>query len=165
MATETPGIHIRPAHPSDAAALTDVAHQAKRFWGYPEEFLALWRDALTVTPTLLVRSDTFVAVDGTRILGFISVERIDDTTFELLHLWVRPESMQRHVGRTLWHHAERHCLDRGARRIEVDSDPHAEGFYHRMGAQRIGFTPSVPEGRTLPRLRWQSPAQSSADQL
>jgi hypothetical protein len=104
MATEEPGIHIHPARPSDAATLTEVAHQAKRSWGYPEEFLALWRDALTVTATLLARSDTFVAVDGKRILGFISVER-------------------------------------------------------------IGSVPSVPEGRTLPRLRWQPAAQAPADPL
>ena len=42
----------------------------------------------------------------------------------------------------------------GAAALEIDADPHAAGFYERMGAVRIGETPSslIP-GRSLPRLR------------
>jgi hypothetical protein len=34
----------------------------------------------------------------------------------------------------------------------VPSDPNAQGFYVKMGAQRVGEVPSRPPGRTLPLL-------------
>ena len=52
MATDD-RLDIRRAQPHEAAALTDIAHRAKRHWGYAEELITLWRDALTVTETAL----------------------------------------------------------------------------------------------------------------
>lgn len=43
-------IALRPATPADAAVLTEIAHAAKRHWGYPERWVQLWRAALTITP-------------------------------------------------------------------------------------------------------------------
>lgn len=161
MAIDAERIRIRRARPSEASVLTDIAHQAKRFWGYPDEFIQLWRDALTLTPVTLQSCDTFVATEAGRIRGFVALERLDRSTLEIQHLWVLPESMRRHIGRLLWERAVQWCHEQGARRIEVDSDPHAEGFYARMGMQRIGTTPSIPVGRQLPRLRWQDPSPES----
>ena len=39
-----------------------------------------------------------------------------------------------------------------AKKMLIDSDPNAEGFYQHMGAVRIGEVSSKPEGRTLPQL-------------
>lgn len=38
--------------------------------------------------------------------------------------------------------------------LTIVSDPHAEGFYQHMGAQRAGQVPSMPPGRRLPRLTY-----------
>lgn len=39
--------------------------------------------------------------------------------------------------------------------MRIESDPHAENFYLRMGAVRVGETPADMEGvkRSLPLLR------------
>ena len=34
---------IRSAATEDAAALTQIAHDAKRYWGYPEHWLEHWQ--------------------------------------------------------------------------------------------------------------------------
>jgi hypothetical protein len=34
----------------------------------------------------------------------------------------------------------------------IASDPHAEGFYRRLGARRVRWVASKPAGRRLPRL-------------
>ena len=62
--------------------------------------------------------------------------------------------MGRGLGRELFHHAVETAGGVGARRLEIDSDPHAEEFYLRMGARRIGQVPADVEGvrRVLPRL-------------
>ncbi|MFC1572541.1 GNAT family N-acetyltransferase [Candidatus Eisenbacteria bacterium] len=41
-------IEIRPAREDEAGTLTEIAHEAKRQWGYPEEYIRLWRKDLTV---------------------------------------------------------------------------------------------------------------------
>jgi hypothetical protein len=53
----------------------------------------------------------------------------------------------------LWAHLEDAARAAGATRLEVDSDPHAEGFYRAMGMHRAGEAPSgsIP-GRMLPHL-------------
>ena len=64
---------IRRAWPAEARALTRVAHAAKRHWGYPEDWLRLWRDALTVTPAFIERRPVWCAVRGATVLGFYAL--------------------------------------------------------------------------------------------
>jgi GNAT superfamily N-acetyltransferase len=70
------------------------------------------------------------------------------------HFWVQPERMGRGIGRELFGHAVGTARAGGATRLEIDSDPHAEAFYRRMGARRIGEVPADVDGvrRVLPRL-------------
>lgn len=158
MGTERDTIRIRPAVLEETAALSGIARRAKAFWGYPQEWLDLWAEALTVPAALVSTGNTFVAESvpsgsaAPQLLGFVALSRSDPTTWEIEHLWVEPEHMHRAIGRRLWEHVVAVCRARGAQRIEIDSDPHAEGFYARMGASRIGSTPSTPAGRMLPRM-------------
>lgn len=130
---------IRPARADEAAALTAIAHAAKRHWGYPEAWITHWRDALTITPASLRDHAVFVAAeaDGDLPCGFYALA-VDGADAVLEHLWVEPRSMGRGVGRALLHHAVATAREAGAARLEIDSDPHAEGFYRRMGARRVG---------------------------
>jgi len=142
---------IRPARATDVARLTDLAHAAKRHWGYAESDLALWRADLTVTPERLAEDLYFCAeVDGA-IVGFHAVS-LDGDAAELEHLWVDPPAMRRGHGAALFRHALGTCRAHGASALRIASDPHAEGFYLRMGAERVGSVASTPADRTLPLL-------------
>jgi hypothetical protein len=57
------------------------------------------------------------------------------------------------VGRTLLREAVTQARARGALIVEIQADPHAEAFYVRAGARRIGerASGSIP-GRLLPML-------------
>ena len=56
---------IRRAVSGDAAGLTAVAHAAKRHWGYPESWIALWERELTVSAELTsVGANTPVTLPG-----------------------------------------------------------------------------------------------------
>jgi len=145
------GIRIRSARSEDASTLTAVAHAAKRHWGYPEELIQLWRADLTVTPAFITSHPVYCAVKGSEIVGFYALSREGDT-FELEHMWVHPKHMGEGVGASLFEHAINFIRSRGGRILKIASDPNAEGFYHQMGARRVGEIPSRPEGRTLPLL-------------
>lgn len=146
-------VFLRSAQPADAPALTAIAHAAKRHWGYPEEWIARWRDTLTLTPDYLGRHAAVVARAGESIMGFYTL-RFDADAAQLDHLWVLPAAMGRGIGRTLFAHAESAARQRGAKRLWVESDPHAESFYQHLGMVRFGAVPAAVDDqpRSLPLL-------------
>ncbi len=146
-------MRIRRAQREECATLTRVAHAAKAHWGYPDEHLRLWASDLTVDAGDLDAQRIFCAVAGEEIVGFYGLSD-EDGAWELEHCWVAPARMGRGVGRALFEHAATVLRAAGARELRIASDPHAEGFYLRMGARRIGDVPSTPAGRRLPLLVW-----------
>jgi len=144
---------IRRATASDAPALTAVAHAAKRHWGYPERWIELWKEALTITPDFISNNQVYVALVNGEIAGF-SALLVTENKVWLEHLWVLPKYIGAGLGKTLFIHAAGVAATTGAKAIEIESDPHAEGFYNRMGAKRVGEVVSTIEGqkRVLPLL-------------
>jgi hypothetical protein len=67
------GVVIWRALPSDASTLTRVAHATKRHWKYPEDWIRLWRDALTVTPGFVARHPVWCVIRGASMLGFYAL--------------------------------------------------------------------------------------------
>lgn len=145
---------LRRARPEDAAALSDVAFRSKAFWGYPPEFMEACREDLTVRPEDVARDPYFLVEEAGRVLGFYNLKETARGA-ELQNLFVAPEAIGRGLGRQLWAHLRQEALARGLSAVLIDSDPHAEAFYLRMGARRIGSAPSsVFPGRELPLLRY-----------
>ena len=141
------------ARPEDAAALTAVAFEAKRAWGYPESWIGAWSATLTIAPSAVASFPTFTALEGEEVLGFCMVSlAVQEARIE--HLWVRPAHWGQGVGRALFRHVEAVAKAAGATVLAIESDPHAEGFYVAMGAVRVGSVPAAMEGveRVLPIL-------------
>jgi GNAT superfamily N-acetyltransferase len=142
---------IRRARAADAPVLTEIAHAAKRHWGYPDELMELWDADLTVTPDFAAAPTVFCVAEGERVLGFYALSR-DGVEFELEHMWVAPPFMGRGLGAMLFAHATATARSMNGAVLRIASDPHAEGFYRRMGARRVGEAASTPSGRMLPLL-------------
>jgi GNAT superfamily N-acetyltransferase len=143
--------HIRRARAGDAAALTEIAHAAKRHWGYPDELMRLWTADLTVTAELASAGIVFCIEEGRRVRGFYTLSRAGEV-FELEHLFVEPPAMGCGLGAMLFEHAVTTVRSMNGALLRIASDPHAEDFYRRMGAQRVGEVASTPRGRSLPLL-------------
>ncbi|GIK75999.1 MAG: N-acetyltransferase [Chloroflexota bacterium] len=143
-------VTIRRATPEQAVRLTQIAHSAKSYWGYPSQWIELWRNQLTITPDFVRSNEVYAAIDADGVvLGFYALggEGVKRT---LEHLWVQPSSFGAGVGRQLFEHAMARAHELGARIVEIESDPYAEGFYQRMGAETIGEVTYELEG--LPRI-------------
>ena len=139
----------------DASALTEIAHAAKRHWGYPERWIEIWHDILTMRPEFIAENVAYRAVEADRTLGFYVLTREDDG-IHLDHLWVRPDAMARGIGRALFKHAADQTRNAGFDLVKIEADPNAEGFYHRMGATRTGTGVSELDGkrRELPLMEY-----------
>jgi len=143
-------ISIRRAVSTDSERATELARRAKAHWGYPAEWLASWDAGLEITPEAIERHRTFVAALDDEVVGVCQLQESDTHSF-LEHVWVDPSAHGRGVGRALVEHARSNA--RGI--IAIVADPHAEGFYFRLGARRVGEVaapmPGAPE-RKLPLL-------------
>lgn len=136
---------------SDASELTDIAFAAKRYWNYPEKWIELWADELTVDAEYIETNWVVAATAGSRIVGWCAVVPARGECW-LDYCWVTPAAFGNGIGRALVTRALGYAADAQSRTLKVISDPHAEGFYRRLGFRRIGDRPSKPAGRRLPVL-------------
>jgi len=151
-------IIIRRALEAEAAELSALCLRSKAHWGYDEEFMARSRAALTISRGFIATGRVFVAEpEGCAPLGIASVAPLaENGVYDLVHLFIEPSAMLKGVGRLLFAAAVDKARADGARRLVIQSDPHAVGFYRRLGATDAGEAPSesVP-GRMLPMLHFE----------
>ena len=147
-------IQIRRSKPDEADTLTSIAHAAKRHWNYPEKWIEFWRADLTITADFIAKHEVYVGVvDGT-IAGCCALV-VSASLAELEHMWIDPQRIGNGVGRALFEYTKERARQLGLPELELSADPHAEGFYERMGARRIGEIQADMDGqpRVLPRMR------------
>lgn len=144
-------LRIRAARPDEEATLTALCLRSKAHWGYDAAFLDASRTALAIDAAMIPR--TLVAETETGIVcGIAAAEPLDgEGTFDLARLFVEPRAIGGHVGSALFAAVVERIRAEGAKRLMILADPHATGFYERLGAVRIGEAPSesIP-GRSLP---------------
>lgn len=134
------------ARAADASRLSEIALVAKRHWRYPDRWVELWRPALTITPDYIRAEPVYAAEEAGTIAAFYGFLHKKKELW-LEHLWVQPAHMGQGLGRMLFLHAMETAFSLGASVVMIESDPHAEPFYLRMGAQCIGETTGEIEGR------------------
>jgi len=145
---------IRPASANEATALTKIALDAKRHWGYPEHWIRHWTTDLTITPDFIRDNHVYVAEDNGEVQGFYALCVSGDKA-ELEHMWVAPARIGTGIGKELFLDAMEQAAKLNVDAVEISSDPNAAGFYKRMGATQIGEVDSPIDGqdRKLPRLK------------
>jgi GNAT superfamily N-acetyltransferase len=145
---------IRRALPEEATTLTQIALDAKRYWGYPEHWIKHWESDLTVSSDFIRDNHVYVADEDGEIRGFYALCVSGDKA-ELEHMWVTPACIGTGIGKGLFLDAMERAAALNVRDVELTADPNAAGFYERMGAVQIGEAESVIDGhiRKLPRMR------------
>ena len=145
---------IRSASPEDASTLTTIAIDAKRYWGYPEHWIQHWESDLTISSDFIRDNHVYVAEENGEIRGFYAL-CVTGEKAELEHMWVTPEVIGTGIGKQLFLDAMERAAKLNVNAVEISSDPHAAGFYKRMGATQIGEVDSAIDGqpRKLPRLK------------
>jgi N-acetylglutamate synthase-like GNAT family acetyltransferase len=147
-------IAIRRATPEEAPTLTKVALAAKRYWGYPENWIKHWEADLTISPEFIEQNEVYVAEDAGEARGFYAL-CIDNNQAELEHMWVLPDYIGTGIGKELFLDAMDRANDLRVKEIGITADPNAASFYEHMGARRVGELNSEIDGspRKLPRLK------------
>ncbi len=150
-------VRLRAARPGEASELSALALRAKAHWGYDRSFLDSCRDELRLRPEEVHCRRVTVAERGDVIVGFATLDG-EPPAGELGMLFVDPVVVGSGVGRVLYRHVLRTAASLGITRVTIGADPHAEGFYLRMGAERA--TSSDAATRTValsPLMAWPQP--------
>jgi GNAT superfamily N-acetyltransferase len=149
-------IAIRSARGEELRILSDLALRSKAYWGYDADFLEACRSELTLTEDRLQAEAIRVAEEGSSLLGFHSV-LVDGEGAELMDLFVDPKYIGYGAGRALWDDVVDIARRRGATRLRIEADPHAEPWYRRRGACGAGrsstFRLSARPGSSRSRTR------------
>ncbi|MEU7730151.1 GNAT family N-acetyltransferase [Streptomyces sp. NPDC040724] len=128
---------VRAARAAEAAALTELVMRSKAHWGYDAGFLAACAPELRIRPDEVTARRIVVAENerGT-VLGLASLEGAPPLA-ALGLLFVEPSAIGQGVGRLLYRDVLRRAVELGVRRLVIDADPHAAGFYRAMGAVTV----------------------------
>jgi len=131
----TSGRHLRLARTEECATLSDLVLRSKAYWGYDPVFVEACRDDLSVAPADARAGRVVVLVEDETPLGLYLLsagERLREAQVNLL--FVEPDAIGTGAGRALWDHLVAKARAEGYRRLRIESDPFALGFYQSMGA-------------------------------
>ena len=142
---------IRRVAPRESSLATQLVTRSKALWGYDADFIAQCRDELVLDESYIrTHHVEFAEHDGWPV-GLLSLEHVSDHEVELGRLFVEPAFVKRGVGRFLLSRAAEVSRLRKYTRLRIIGDPHASGFYSRLGARAIGSVESATiPGRRLP---------------
>lgn len=145
---------IRRALPGDAETLTALTIRSKAHWGYSQAFMQKAMMYLNVSVEHIETESIFVLETGGQIVGYYQLHERSPGVMWMESLFIAPEMIGKGCGARLMHHAIDLAAGLGYRRLEWESDPHAEGFYTRFGAIVTGMKESgIEKGRMLPQMR------------
>lgn len=139
------------ANKSDIKAINELMRKSKSYWGYDEEFINKFMRHFQVTPASFDKSITKLLYDkqdtgSQNLVGFYSLCADPNNHFELVDFFVHPNFIGKGFGKKLWIYLLETIHKLGKQEFIVWSDPFAEGFYEKMGCEKIGTreSPMMP---------------------
>jgi len=143
---------FRNVLPHEAEILTTLTFASKQHWGYPQKWMQIWADELTISPKYIQHNYVVAAEIDAQIAGYISVSQDEDGS-SLDNLFIHPNHIRKGIGEKLVKIALNWCKDRQIKELFVYSDPFSRGFYEKTGAEYVREIESqkIP-GRFLPLL-------------
>ena len=143
---------IRRARPEEAERISALAVRSKAYWSYNDAQMRVFAEELTLTSEQIEREPAWVAEEDGKLLGFCTLNRLNDLEVELGHLFIAPDTLRRGYGTLLLYQAREHAIEAGYRRMIVESDPNAADFYRRHGGSWLRDVPTRIPGREIPQF-------------
>jgi GNAT superfamily N-acetyltransferase len=144
-----PQVHIRPARPDEGDRLRELASASKGHWGYEPEQIRRWVEGGDFSPAGLRGKLVFVADANGDAVAWAAVIPKGEVMW-LEDMWVDPPWIGKGLGSLLFDHALALAREHGARSMEWEAEPHAVGFYQRVGGRHLRDSEPTEFGRVVP---------------
>ena|SRR5690606_33202337 len=142
------GLTYIDADVNDSELLTATAVNSKMIWGYSEEQMSLWQTELEVTSTYILQNKVVKCFDNDNFIGFFAIQIYNEIP-EIDHLWLLPGKTNQNYGRKIFQYILEYITSIGFTSIKLVAEPHAKGFYDKMGGKIINKHESKISGRFL----------------
>lgn len=144
-------IKIHKAGIEDIDVLNRISLASKHHWGYPKEWMELWKDDMLLKETDFETQHIYKLVFAQNIIGFCAIQELPKV-YDVTNLWVQPEHIGKGFGKLLLSF----CIEKivlNNKPIIVEADPNAEAFYASQGFVTYAQKESLPKGRFLPLMK------------
>ena len=94
-------MNIEKANSNDHEILTEITKKSKAFWGYSEEQMMQWNDALTITQEYIQTNFAYKQTKENQVIGYYSYFNSDAAIIKLDNLFVLPEYIGKGIGNQL----------------------------------------------------------------
>lgn len=144
-------MNIEKANSDDHEILTEITKKSKAFWGYSEEQMKQWDDALTITQEYIQTNFVYKLTKENQVIGYYSYFNSEVAIIKLDNLFVLPEYIGKGIGNQLMQDfLNRIKENRAIKKIVLDADPNVEKFYQKFGFTTIGQLETSIKNRFLP---------------
>src|SRR5665648_177744 len=133
---------------NELPAINDLISRSKSFWSYDEDYLRQAIPIIQVTEQWLKDHEGY-SIYLEELVGFMGLE-IEGENVTLRHLWIHPDMVRKGFGTKIVNYLRELSRERGFQSIRFISEPPAEGFYRKLGAEFTGeVVPSKVKGGPL----------------
>jgi GNAT superfamily N-acetyltransferase len=143
-------VEIKKAGIEDSAVLTSITKRSKAYWGYSDEQMKNWSEALTITKSYIEENDVYKLSDGDLPIGYYSFINLERNEVKLDNLFVLPDYIGSGYGRFLMTDFLNRIKKSGTIKVLLDSEPNAEKFYANFGFIKVGQIETTIKGRYMP---------------
>jgi N-acetylglutamate synthase-like GNAT family acetyltransferase len=142
---------IEKANKEDHEILTEITKKSKAFWGYSEEQMAQWNDALAITKEYIQTNFVFKLIIENQVIGYYSYFNTEPTVVKLDNLFVLPNYIGKGFGNYLMDNFLNRIKENSdINKVILDADPNAEAFYQKIGFVKIGQFETSIKNRFMP---------------
>lgn len=141
---------IEKAMTQDTIDITELAMRSKAHWDYSEEQILSWKEDLTITETDVLEKEIYKLTFEGILVGYYSYYTVDSSTIKLDGLFVDASFVGKWYGRTLITDFLWRIKTTEAKKVTLDSDPHAQKFYEKVWFKKVTQKESSIKGRFLP---------------
>lgn len=141
---------IQPAHTDDHETLTTITKKSKAFWGYSEDLLLVWDETLTITQDYINKHPVYTFAVEDKIVGYYSYILEDEHSIKLDNLFLLPQYIGKGLGRYLITDFLNRIQNHTHKRVYLESEPYAEGFYKKHGFTTTGKIETFVKDRFMP---------------
>jgi len=139
----------KEATAADIPLLVKTAFDSKKYWGYPDEWMEMWRSQFDVTEGFIQENIVIKAFFENQFVGFFVLVDLGKKVWDLDAFWIVASEIGKGFGRLIFAHMMELVKKEDVKKLEVVADPNANGFYEKMGGKWVRKFPSMPEGREL----------------
>jgi len=143
------------AIPADSELLSATSKISKKFWGYSNELIQLWKTDLEISEEYILENIVVKVYDGETFVGFFAIKLHENENPEIDHLWLKPENIRRNYGREIFKFITNFLSSKGFKKATLIAEPNAKGFYEKMGGIIKGKFESKISGRFLEIYEYQ----------